>query len=78
MVDVVVTEAADTTGPGRRPPQVVPVQRPHNTPPHETVDVDGGNMQQWCQIRLELMHGANYLDPSAWFPPSPDHRRQHR
>lgn len=61
-----------------RPPQVRPVQRPHRTAPHTTIDVVDGALGELLRSRLELMHGANHNDPGPWAPPDYDVRRAQR
>jgi cyanobactin biosynthesis protein (PatB/AcyB/McaB family) len=60
------------------PPQAEPVRRPQVLPPHETVDVEHGTAEQLVDMRMELMHGANYNDPAPWSPMSFDARRRAR
>lgn len=50
----------------RLPPQSAPVKRPELVRPHECVDVLHGTPLQLVAVRLQLIHGANYNDPSCW------------
>ena len=60
------------------PPQVEPVKRPHFVPPHECVDVEHGSVERMVEVRIRLMHGANYNDPAHWAPVPFELRREQR
>jgi cyanobactin biosynthesis protein (PatB/AcyB/McaB family) len=47
-----------------------PVKRPDIIYPHRAVDVVHGRPKDLLQIRLDLMHGANYNDPPPFAYPS--------
>ncbi|MEM8638242.1 MAG: cyanobactin biosynthesis system PatB/AcyB/McaB family protein [Cyanobacteria bacterium P01_G01_bin.54] len=48
------------------PKQTPPVKRPHFTQPALTVDVENGSADSLVQIRMDLLHGANYNDPAVF------------
>ena len=50
----------------RTPPQCAPVRRPDLVAPHRVVDVLHGTKQHQIDVRIALMHGANYNDPMCW------------
>ncbi len=52
------------------PPQVAPVKRPAVVAPHAGLDLEHGSIERLVQLRMELMHGANHNDPTAWALPS--------
>lgn len=60
------------------PPQAKPVRRPDFVQPHECVDVEQGSVERMVEVRIRLMHGANYNDPAHWAPISYDVRRKQR
>ncbi|AFZ08003.1 hypothetical protein Osc7112_3649 [Oscillatoria nigro-viridis PCC 7112] len=43
-----------------------PVKRPHFIQPALCVDVEEGLTDDLVHIRMDLLHGANYNDPSAY------------
>lgn len=43
-----------------------PVKRPHFIQPALCVDVEDGLTEDLVHIRMDLLHGANYNDPSAY------------
>lgn len=43
-----------------------PVKRPELIHPHRSVDVFNGRSEDLVDIRIDLMHGANYNDPAAF------------
>lgn len=43
-----------------------PVKRPELIHPHRSVDVVNGRSEDLVDIRIDLMHGANYNDPAAF------------
>lgn len=43
-----------------------PVKRPELIHPHRSVDVVNGQSEELVNIRIHLMHGANYNDPAAF------------
>lgn len=45
------------------PKQSPPVKRPDLIQPHEAVDVVHGSVEDLVNIRIKLLHGANYNDP---------------
>ncbi|MEG3844308.1 cyanobactin biosynthesis system PatB/AcyB/McaB family protein [Microcoleus sp. herbarium14] len=47
-----------------------PVKRPELIHPHRSVDVVNGRSEDLVDIRIDLMHGANFNDPSAFTPRS--------
>lgn len=40
-----------------------PVKRPDIIYPHRSVDVTHGRFKDLLQVRMDLLHGANYNDP---------------
>ena len=50
----------------RTPPQCPPVRRPDLVHPHRVLDVVHGTRQRLIEVRIALMHGANYNDPMHW------------
>jgi len=48
------------------PKQSPPVKRPDLIQPHEAVDVIHGSVEQLVNIRMKLLHGANFNDPAAF------------
>lgn len=48
----------------------VPVKRPELIHPHRSVDVVNGRSEDLVDIRIDLMHGANYNDPAPFAYPS--------
>ena len=48
------------------PKQSPPIQRTDLIHPHETVDVVHGNVEELVNIRMKLLHGANYNDPAGF------------
>jgi cyanobactin biosynthesis protein (PatB/AcyB/McaB family) len=50
------------------PKQSAPVKRPHFTQPAHAVDVETGSADDLVNIRMKLLHGANYNDPAAYAP----------
>ncbi|AFY37275.1 hypothetical protein Lepto7376_0895 [[Leptolyngbya] sp. PCC 7376] len=45
-----------------------PVKRPHFIEPALAVDVEHGRTEDLVNIRMDLLHGANYNDPAAFSP----------
>lgn len=43
-----------------------PVKRPDIIYPHHSVDMVHGTVEELVNIRLKLLHGANYNDPVAF------------
>lgn len=43
-----------------------PVKRPHFVQPALCVDLEDGLPEDLVHIRMDLLHGANYNDPSAY------------
>ncbi|MBE9161249.1 MULTISPECIES: cyanobactin biosynthesis system PatB/AcyB/McaB family protein [Microcoleaceae] len=43
-----------------------PVKRPELIHPHRSVDVVNGRSEELVDIRIRLMHGANYNDPAPF------------
>lgn len=52
------------------PKQSPPVKRPHFLQTHECVDVIHGRGEDLLNIRMDLMHGANYNDPAQFQYPA--------
>ena len=53
------------------PKQSAPVNRREVIQPYTTVDVlHGPDVESLVQIRMALLHGANYNNPAAWRVPS--------
>jgi cyanobactin biosynthesis protein (PatB/AcyB/McaB family) len=57
------------------PRQTPPLRRPELIQPHQTVDVEHGDVDDLVRVRMKLLLGANYNDPppfQAWrvAPPS--------
>jgi cyanobactin biosynthesis protein (PatB/AcyB/McaB family) len=50
----------------RLPKQSPPVKRPDLIQPHETVDLIHGSVEELVNVRMHLLHGANYNDPAAF------------
>lgn len=50
----------------RLPRQSPPVKRPDLIQPHETVDVIHGSLEELVDVRMHLLHGANYNDPAGF------------
>ena len=50
----------------RTPPQCAPVRRPALVVAHRVLDVIHGSKQHQIDVRISLMHGANYNDPMCW------------
>jgi cyanobactin biosynthesis protein (PatB/AcyB/McaB family) len=50
----------------RLPKLAPPVKRPDIIYPHRCVDVINGTVEDLVGIRMDLLHGANYNDPSAF------------
>lgn len=48
------------------PKQTAPIKRPHFIQPATCVDVENGSVESLVSIRMKLLHGANYNDPSAY------------
>ena len=46
------------------PKQAAPLERPHKIPPHESVDMIHGRLEDLFAIRMALIHGANHNDPA--------------
>ncbi len=53
------------------PVQAPPVARPGLIQPYWAVDVVHGTKEQLDNIRIRLLHGANFDDPAAFAPPDP-------
>ncbi|MCW6049896.1 cyanobactin biosynthesis system PatB/AcyB/McaB family protein [Lyngbya sp. CCAP 1446/10] len=43
-----------------------PVKRPELIHPYHSVDVVNGRSEDLVDIRIDLMHGANYNDPAPF------------
>ncbi len=43
-----------------------PVKRPELIHPHRAVDAVNGRSEDLVDIRIDLMHGANFNDPPAF------------
>lgn len=43
-----------------------PVKRPDLIQPYLAVDVEHGHTQDLVNIRMDLLHGANYNDPARF------------
>jgi cyanobactin biosynthesis protein (PatB/AcyB/McaB family) len=43
-----------------------PVKRPDLIQPHEAVDVVHGSVEELVNIRMKLLHGANYNAPAGF------------
>ena len=52
------------------PKQSPPVKRPDLIETHKCVDVFHGRGDDLVQIRMDLMHGANYNDPAQFQYPA--------
>ena len=52
------------------PPQHPPVKRPDVIYPHRSIDCEHGNDRDVIKVRMDLMHGANYNDPTYYRQPS--------
>jgi cyanobactin biosynthesis protein (PatB/AcyB/McaB family) len=48
------------------PKQSPPVKRPDLIQSHEAVDVLHGSIEDLVNIRIRLLHGANYNDPAGF------------
>jgi cyanobactin biosynthesis protein (PatB/AcyB/McaB family) len=48
------------------PKQSPPVKRPDLIQPHEAVDVVHGSVEELVNIRMKLLHGANFNAPAAF------------
>jgi cyanobactin biosynthesis protein (PatB/AcyB/McaB family) len=48
------------------PKQSPPIKRPDLIQPHEAVDVVHGSVEELVDIRMKLLHGANYNDPAGF------------
>lgn len=48
------------------PKQSPPVKRPDLIQPHEAVDVVHGDVEALVNVRMKLLHGANFNDPAAF------------
>ncbi|WP_375471022.1 cyanobactin biosynthesis system PatB/AcyB/McaB family protein [uncultured Nostoc sp.] len=48
------------------PKQSPPVKRPDLIQPHEAVDVVHGSVEELVNIRIKLLHGANFNDPAGF------------
>ena len=48
------------------PKQSPPVKRPDLIQPHEAVDVIHGDVEALVNVRMKLLHGANYNDPAGF------------
>ncbi|MEH1872922.1 cyanobactin biosynthesis system PatB/AcyB/McaB family protein [Nostoc sp.] len=48
------------------PKQSPPIKRPDLIQPHEAVDVVHGSVEELVNIRIRLLHGANFNDPAGF------------
>ena len=48
------------------PLQVAPINRAEIIPPYGAVDLNRGSLLARVQIRLDLLHGANFNDPQPF------------
>lgn len=39
-------------------------------PPHESVDVEHGDLRSMIRVRMQLLHGANFNDPHPFTMPT--------
>ena len=51
-----------------RPVQSPPVRRPELVDPSSVLELDESHVLASIRTRLEIMHGANYNDPSPYQP----------
>ena len=52
-----------------------PIKRPDLIQPSLAVDVEHGRPEDLVNIRIDLLHGANYNDPAAYRYPGYDRVR---
>ncbi|MCC5669246.1 cyanobactin biosynthesis system PatB/AcyB/McaB family protein [Nostoc sp. CHAB 5784] len=48
------------------PKQSPPIKRADLIQPHEAVDVVHGSVEDLVNIRIKLLHGANFNDPAGF------------